>query len=216
MPNPAPRLGRPRDSQIDRAVLVAARELLTESGYTRVTMDATAARAGVGKAAIYRRFASKAELLFAAAVHGMDIEPPPDSGSLRGDLYAMARLIHERLSSPAAREVIPALLAEMSRDAGLADRLQSTFVARERRDLALIVERARQRGELRRAPESALVHLLLGGPLFLAPLVLTHPMDSAQLDAIASVVAAGLIAHTDEPSPETATEETSTAETSTD
>jgi AcrR family transcriptional regulator len=201
MPNHTPRLGRPRDSQIDQAVLVAARELLTESGYARVTMDATAARAGVGKAAIYRRFGSKAELLFAAAVHGMDIEPPADAGSLRGDLHAMAQVIHDRLSSPAAREVIPALLAEMSRDTGLADRLQNTFVARERRDLALIVERAQQRGELRRAPDPALVHLLLGGPLFLAPLVFPRPMDSAQLDVIASVVAAGLVAHTGGPSP---------------
>ncbi|MEV6958169.1 TetR/AcrR family transcriptional regulator [Streptomyces sp. NPDC051207] len=195
MQNSASRLGRPRDSQIDQAVLVAARELLAEAGYTRVTMDATAARAGVGKAAIYRRFGSKAELLFAAAVHGMDIEPPPDSGSLREDLCAMARIIHERLSSPAAREVIPALLAEMSRDAELAARLQNTFVARERRDLAAIVERALHRGELRRAPDPALAHLLLGGPLFLAPLVTPHPMDSAQLDTVASVVAAGLIAH---------------------
>ncbi|MEU1128937.1 TetR/AcrR family transcriptional regulator [Streptomyces sp. NPDC005900] len=198
MPSQAPRMGRPRDSQIDQAVLLAARELLTETGYTRVTMDATAARAGVGKAAIYRRFGSKAELLFAAAVHGMDIEPPPDSGSLRDDLRAMARVIHERLSSPAAREVIPALLAEMSRDAELAARLRNTFVARERRDLAAIIERAMQRGELHRASDPALAHMLLGGPLFLALLVLPSPMNGAQLDVVASVVAAGLIAHADE------------------
>ncbi|MFF2654265.1 TetR/AcrR family transcriptional regulator [Streptomyces sp. NPDC058045] len=192
MQNPAPRLGRPRDSHIDQAVLAAARELLAESGYVGVTMAATAARAGVGKAAIYRRFDSKAELLFAATLHGMDIEPPADSGSLRGDLRAMARVIHERLTSPAARQVIPPLLAEMSHDAELTGRLQNTFVASERRDLAVIVERARKRGELRRAPDPALAHLLLGGPIFLALLVLPDPMDTARLDAIASAVAAGL------------------------
>ncbi|MER6615492.1 TetR/AcrR family transcriptional regulator [Streptomyces xantholiticus] len=194
-----PRPGRPRDSHIDQAVLKAARELLAESGYTRVTMDATAARAGVGKAAIYRRFGSKAELLFAAAVHGMDIEPPADSGSLRGDLRAMAQVIHERLATPAAREVTPALLAEMSRDPALAARLQSTFVARERRDLEVIMERAHQRGELSRPGDPALAHLLLGGPLFVALLVLPGPLDEDRLDDIASVIAAGLIAHASGP-----------------
>ncbi|GGW22409.1 TetR/AcrR family transcriptional regulator [Streptomyces xantholiticus] len=195
-----PRQGRPRDSQIDQAVLKAARELLAESGYSRVTMDATAARAGVGKAAIYRRFGSKAELLFAAAVHDMDIEPPADSGSLRGDLRAMAQIIHGRLATPAAREVTPALLAEASRDPALAARLQSTFVAREHRDLEVIMERAHRRGELSRPVDPALAHLLLGGPLFVALLVLTGPLDEGRLDDIASVIAAGLIAHTAGPS----------------
>jgi AcrR family transcriptional regulator len=194
MPNSGPQLGRPRDSQIDRTVLRAARELLAEAGYARVTMDATAARAGVGKAAIYRRFGSKAELLFAAAVHGMDIEPPPDSGSLRGDLRAMAGIIHNRLSGPAAREVTPALLAEMARDESLAARFRSTFIAREQRDLAAILERAERRGELPRALDPALAHLLLGGPLFVALLAFRHPVDDALLDDVASVIAAGLIA----------------------
>ncbi|MBP2327557.1 AcrR family transcriptional regulator [Kibdelosporangium banguiense] len=199
MPNPAPRLGRPRDSQTDQAVLLAARELLAESGYSRVTMDATAARAGVGKAAIYRRFGSKAELLFAAAVHGMDIEPPADSGSLRSDLRAMAHVIHERLTTPAAREVIPAVLAEASRDPALAARFQSTFVAQERRDLEAIMERAWRRGELSRPVDPTLAHLLLGGPLFVALFVFPHPLDEDRLDDIASVIAAGLIAHTTGP-----------------
>lgn len=198
MLKPGPRPGRPRNSQIDQAVLEAARELLAESGYGGVTMDATAARAGVGKAAIYRRFGSKAELLFAAAVHGVDIEPPADSGSLRGDLRAMADVIQERLGSPAARQVTPALLAELSRDPALAERLQNTFVASEREDLATIMERAQQRGELSRPVDPALAHLLLGGPLFVALFVFPGPLDEDRLDEIAAVIAAGLIARTAE------------------
>ena len=73
-------LGRPRDVGIDAAIAAAARELLAEVGYAKVTMDATAARAATSKAAIYRRFKSKAELLFAAAVHGADTQVPADIG----------------------------------------------------------------------------------------------------------------------------------------
>ncbi|MFG2293823.1 TetR/AcrR family transcriptional regulator [Streptomyces sp. NPDC048603] len=199
MQNPEQRMGRPRDHQIDQAVLQAARELLTEAGYSRVTMDATAARAGVGKAAIYRRFGSKAELLFAAAVHGMDIEPPPDTGSLRGDLRAMTRLIHERLSNPAAREVTPSLMAEMARDPSLVTRFQNTFIARERRDLTAILERAELRGELARPLDPLLAHLMLGGPLFLALLAFHQPVDEPLLDDLADVLAAGLIARAASP-----------------
>ncbi|WP_406273535.1 TetR/AcrR family transcriptional regulator [Streptomyces sp. NBC_00191] len=201
MPNPTPRLGRPRDSQIDSTVLRAARELLAEVGYTRVTMDSIAARAAVGKAAIYRRFGSKAELLFAAAVHGMDIEPPPDTGSLREDIAAMARLIRDRLSAPAARVVTPALMVEMSRDSTLVSRFQSTFIAQERRDLAAILGRAEARGELPGPMDPTLAHLLLGGPLFLALFAFHLPVDDTLLDDLASVVAAGLTAHAGDTTP---------------
>lgn len=193
----AQRLGRPRDSQIDEAVLCAARELLSEVGYARVTMDATAARARVGKAAIYRRFGSKAELLFTAAVHGMDIEPPQDTGSLRGDLHALARLIHGRLSSRSAAEVTPALMAEMSRSPELVARFQETFVAREREDLAVILQRAEERGELARPLDPELPHLLLGGALTVALLTFRQPVDEGLLADLTWVIAAGLIARAD-------------------
>ncbi|MFP3986617.1 TetR/AcrR family transcriptional regulator [Streptomyces sp. E11-3] len=199
--NPPPRLGRPRDSQIDGTVLTAARELLAEVGYARVTMDGIATRAGVGKAAIYRRFGSKAELLFAAAVHGMDIEPPADTGSLRGDIRAMAGLVRERLSAPAARVVTPALMVEMGRDPSLVARFQSTFIAQERQDLTAILGRATERGELPGPQDPTLAHLLLGGPLFLALFAFHLPVDDALLDELAATIAAGLIARANEPAP---------------
>ncbi|ORT57352.1 TetR/AcrR family transcriptional regulator [Streptomyces sp. CB03238] len=201
MPDSGQQLGRPRDSHIDHAVLAAARELLAEVGYARVTMDATAARARVGKAAIYRRFGSKAELLFAAAVHDMSIEPPPDTGSLRADLHALARLIHERLTNPLARQVIPALLAETARSPELATRLQQTFVAQQRADFAALLARAEHRGELPQPLDPALAHLLLSGPVFMALFAFQDPLDDAMLGAIASATAAGLIARATGPGP---------------
>jgi AcrR family transcriptional regulator len=187
-------LGRPRDVGIDAAIFVATRELLAEVGYAQVTMDATAARAGTSKAAIYRRFKSKAELLFAAAVHGADIQVPADTGSLRGDLLALGRRIRSDMSSPAAREVAPHVIAEISRSPEVSQRLRSVFVASERDEIEAILGRAVRRGELPRMPNVATVHHLLGGALFFTIFVVDEAIDDAALTDVVDVMAAGLTA----------------------
>lgn len=200
MKNASPGMGRPRNTGIDEAVKAAARELLAEVGYAGVTMDATAARAGTSKAAIYRRYQSKAELLFAAAVHGSDTNPP-DTGSLRGDLLALGRAIRSVMSSPAAREVAPHVIAEIGKSPELSRRLREVFVAAELDEIATILEHAVDRGELSRRAEVSATHRLLGGALFFAIFVVDEPPDDADLAQIVDVLAAGLIATTTMPSP---------------
>jgi AcrR family transcriptional regulator len=185
-------LGRPRDVGIDAAILVAARELLADVGYAQVTMDATAARAGTSKAAIYRRFKSKAELLFAAAVHGADIQVPADTGSLRGDLLALGQRIRSDMSSPAAREVAPHVIAEISRSPDVSRRLRSVFVASERDEIEAILGRAVRRKELPRMPKVETVHRLLGGALFFTIFVVDEAVDDAALTEVVDVITAGL------------------------
>jgi AcrR family transcriptional regulator len=185
-------VGRPRDADIDAAVLVAARELLAEVGYAQVTMDATAARAGTSKAAIYRRFKSKAELLFAAAVHGSDMGAPADTGSLSGDLFALGRTIRADMSAPAAREVAPNVLVEISRSPHVSARLRDVFVAGERHQIDAILTRAVRRGELARMPDVDTVHRMLGGALFFTIFVIGEPIDDAALATVADVIAAGV------------------------
>lgn len=185
-------LGRPRNIGIDAAILVAARELLAEVGYAQVTMDATAARAGTSKAAIYRRFKSKAELLFAAAMHTSNIELPPDTGSFRGDLLALARRIRSNMSAPAAREVAPQVLAEISRSPEVSQRLRTVFVATERAEIEAILTRATKRGELTRMPSVATVHRMLGGALFFTIFVIDETIDDAELAAVIDALSAGL------------------------
>jgi AcrR family transcriptional regulator len=187
-------LGRPRDVGIDAAILVAARELLADVGYAQVTMDATAARAGTSKAAIYRRFKSKAELLFAAAVHGADTQVPADTGSLRGDLLALGQRIRSDMSSPAAREVAPHVIAEISRSPDVSRRLRSVFVASERHEIEAILDRAVRRKELPRMPNVETVHRLLGGALFFTIFVVDEAIDDTALTEVIDVIAAGLTA----------------------
>lgn len=87
------RRGRRRDPARDATILDAALAELAESGFAGMTTDAVAARAGVGKAAMYRRWPSKAELALdaLARLDGATIDPEalPDTGSLRGDLRAI-------------------------------------------------------------------------------------------------------------------------------
>ncbi len=84
-------VGRPRDGTLDTAVLRATQDLLLEQGFDRLSLEAVAVRAGVGKAAIYRRWTGKTELVVAAVADLTRVPDIPDTGDLREDLLASAR-----------------------------------------------------------------------------------------------------------------------------
>jgi AcrR family transcriptional regulator len=192
MTPPTQGVGRPRDADIDAAVLSAARELLAEVGYESVTMDATAARAGTSKAAIYRRFSSKAEMLFTAMLHGANIEPPQDTGTLYGDLLALATEIRAQLSGPHARAVASGIIAEINRSPEVARQLRDTFTTAERALIAAILDRAADRREIDGMASPETVHRLIGGGLIATALAFGEDPDDDALAAMVAVVAAGL------------------------
>jgi AcrR family transcriptional regulator len=82
--------GRPRSAERDSALLEATQDLLVEVGYDRLSMDAVAARCRASKATIYRRWSSKQELVLDAVSALHHRQPTPDTGTLRGDLIAVA------------------------------------------------------------------------------------------------------------------------------
>ena len=94
-------MGRPKDARADRAILETTLELIAERGAHAFRTEDVAARAGVGKGAIYRRYRSKEELVTAAVAALVREEiAVPDTGSTRGDLLALMR---RPSSSTAAR-----------------------------------------------------------------------------------------------------------------
>ncbi|MFC3492999.1 TetR/AcrR family transcriptional regulator [Glycomyces rhizosphaerae] len=192
MSEPKQPVGRPRDSQIDHAIASATRALLVERGYAKLTVDAVASRAGIGKAAIYRRFATKQEMIFAATVHDMEEQPPPDSGSLRGDLAAICDIIAEQLST-APPDVLHGLLADIHGDQALGARFSGSFIERERFVIDTVLSRAVERGELAAKPDTAIVHALLLGPIFYWILILIG--DHGALPDLSRTVA-GMVADT--------------------
>src|SRR5262249_61586247 len=78
------------DDSLDETIVEAAAALLAEVGYEAMSMDAVAARAGVGKATIYRRWSGKAPLVLdTVRARGFQLEEGPDTGGLRGDLIEL-------------------------------------------------------------------------------------------------------------------------------
>lgn len=190
--------GRPRDSRVDHKILQTTRELIEEAGYPALTVDQVAGRAGVGKAAIYRRYASKAEMAFAATMHGQWPPPLTDTGSLHGDLLALARAFHRRTATPAARHVAPALINELAGNPELADRFEDTFLAAEHATLTEIIERAVRRGELAGPIDPAIAHLLLLGSLAGGLYIINLTIDDTTLTDLATAAAAGMTALADQ------------------
>lgn len=102
--------GRPRDAQLHAALLAATQELLLEQGFDRLSMESVAARAGVGKAAIYRRWPGKTALVVAAVADLGQAPSVPDTGSLRGDLLACGRTY---IRSTRTQQILAGLMTAM-------------------------------------------------------------------------------------------------------
>lgn len=102
--------GRPRDANVHAALLTGTQELLLEQGFDRLSVGAVAARAGVGKAAIYRRWKGKSELVVAAVADLAQAPSVPDTGSLREDLLACGRAL---IQDDRTRAVLAGLMTAM-------------------------------------------------------------------------------------------------------
>src|SRR5882724_3495319 len=114
-PRPRPRKARPRtggrSARVVTEVLSATLEVFAEQGYAGVSVEAVAARAGVNKTTIYRRWPTKAELLGAALFSLRDEEPEaPNTGSLREDLLTVLRRLVARAETPRYRAITQSFL----------------------------------------------------------------------------------------------------------
>lgn len=138
-----PRVEGPREGQI----LDAALSLLQEVGYDRLTMDAVAQAARAGKATLYRRWQSKAELVVDAAARVKGFPDPPAGTDLRSDLLAMA-CGPGGLTDTASTALLAALITAMHRDAELAGVFQRRFVGPRMAIVREVMHRAADRGEL--------------------------------------------------------------------
>jgi AcrR family transcriptional regulator len=183
--------GRPREARIDAAVRDAVHELLAREGYAGTTIERVAAHAGVGRGAVYRRWRSKAEMIFAAVVHSAELPAPVDSGTLEDDLVALAERIAELTGTDQARAALAGLVAELAGDPELAKALEDRLFGAERRYVALILERACGRGELGRGADPELVRRLLVGPIAFTPLF--TPTAQPRPRDVARLVSAGLL-----------------------
>jgi AcrR family transcriptional regulator len=186
------RIGRPRDEGARSAILTATMEVLGEVGFGGLTIDAVAARAGVGKATIYRRWDSKERLtLDAIAEARADDSPVPDTGSLRADLLEVYGGMVEQMGDPSNSAVMAGLMAEATVNRELAAAL-ADFVSDRRERTRVVVRRGIERGELPVGTDVDLLIDLLSGPLLSRALFTMAPVDQALLETLVDVVIGGL------------------------
>lgn len=185
---PAARPGRPRDERVDRAIVTAALAVMAESGIGEMRMDEVAARAGVGKAAIYRRFDSKDDMVAAAIGEFVSEIVVPDTDSTRTDLVQLMREAVVLYRKTIAGKLMPSLVEAMRRDAELARIVRERFLAPRRLALTEVLERGIARGDLRADLDVELTLDVLGGPLFYRLLITGGPLDERLVQGVVDLI----------------------------
>lgn len=161
------RPGRPRSEKKRRAILDAARQLLIEEGYPNLYLEHVAARAGVGKATIYRRWGSKEEL---AQELLAELASPhiaiPDLGDTRQEMLAAVVNPMQAVTMTEFGPVIRALLSQIAINPTIGDPFRETVVAARREEIARVIRRGIARGDLRPDADAGIATELLVGPVY--------------------------------------------------
>ncbi|XLE07245.1 TetR/AcrR family transcriptional regulator [Streptomyces sp. Pv4-95] len=197
------RTGRPRSVETDRAILDATRAALVDLGWGKLTMGEVAARAGVAKTTLYRRWANKNELVVDAVAVLFDELELPDRGCLQADIEGVVLQFGALLARPETKTALMAVVAESTTDDALRERIRSAIVDRQKRLVVLGRERAQVRGELppdtpgadgalAAAQAIGLIFDLIAGAIVHRTLVSAEPVDVAWARQLSTVLLQGL------------------------
>src|SRR4029453_8254678 len=193
----------PRAERSNKAILDATRELLADNGDVgSLTVEAVAARSGVAKTTIYRRWRDKWELALDAVI--IDMPPrfadPIDVGDTRKELVTFVQAAIKNLSSPPSGPAMQGLISQIATDPELGRVYRQRVVEPRRAQLRPVIERGIARGDLRPDTDVDLVHELLLGAIFYRLL-----LSGGQLDRKLSTRLAEPIPHGFSPTAKTTT-----------
>jgi len=158
--------GRPRSTQVHEAILQSALQLLSEAGYERMSIEAVAAHAGVGKTTIYRRWNSKEELVVDALASVKPRQEVPDSGNVREDILLWVEAFVTSAQTPFERQMLSLLIGTLSNNPPLAERYWSKYAAPIYETLTAVLKRGQGRGEIRRDIDLTVLLDVLSGTIF--------------------------------------------------
>ncbi|MDG4668199.1 TetR/AcrR family transcriptional regulator [Mycobacterium sp. 236(2023)] len=187
-----------RTAAVRAAVLTAAAELLTETGLHALDLTAVADRAGVGKTTVYRRWGTVPALVADLLADMAETSTArPATGSLRGDLLSVAKLIQRTLADRRQGELFKAILAAATCDAATAAALAGFYRSRLA-ELAPVVDDAVARGEAPEGTDGEEVIRHISAPLYyrlMTDITPPRPRDAQRaVDATLAAVAAGVFA----------------------
>lgn len=173
---------------ITQALTRAFFEEWAERGYGALSLENVARRAGVGKAALYRRWRSKADMagdtLSAVGVAITEVEA---TGSLKGDILALLFSIRRVLRHPVVRRIVPDVHAEISRSSDLRAAVRP-FQAARRQHVHLMIDRAMARGELAPPIDYEMVADLIAAPIYWRQVVTGGRADRRYVETLATVL----------------------------
>jgi AcrR family transcriptional regulator len=160
--------GRPRSAQSHQAMLQATLELLAEVGFNAMSIDAIAARAGVGKTTIYRRYNGKEELVADAIESIREEIVIPDTGNLRDDIEALIEKAAQITLSPLGRQTVAMIISSASSNPEFAQIYWTKYLQPRRQAFAVVLARAKARNEVQESLDSGLVFDVLSGIMLYA------------------------------------------------
>jgi AcrR family transcriptional regulator len=187
------RPGRPRSEQADHAILSAALDLFAESGPDALCIEQVAAKAGVGKATIYRRWPGKEDMLVDALGSLGTHLPVPQGRSVRADLVALLNAICKEAADPRRSRLFALLQGEGLRYPRLMAKYVETVVRPQRDVVRSILRRGVATGELRENTDIDAATFLLNGAV-LASMYGPEPTDARYAKRVVEELLRGLAA----------------------
>ncbi|MCW3063746.1 MAG: hypothetical protein JWN32_918 [Solirubrobacterales bacterium] len=178
-----------RASRRREAILDATRELLAELGVQGLTVEGVAARAGVAKTTIYRRWRSKDELALAVLIDMVEqFVSVPDLDDTRDELVAFVESAVRILGTTLMGRVMRGLVSDLAADPELARAFRERVVATRVAEVHRLVERGIERGDLRPDTDRELMHEMLFGPVYYRLMLSGAPLEDGLAERVVDAV----------------------------
>lgn len=156
-----------KQESVTLAIEKALFEEWVEKGYASISLESVAKRAGVGKAAIYRRWPSKFELVTELVNKvGTDLIYIPDTGSLKEDIFQLLKQLRRLLRHRKIKQILPDLHAEMGRNSTLTQAIRGNVQIQRRQSGETLIQRAIERNEISQDTNIEMILDLLGSMIY--------------------------------------------------
>lgn len=179
-----------RNARVLRSIERATVDELVERGYAGLTIESIAARAGVHRTTIYRRWPDRRALVLHALL-GLtrDELPIPDTGDFVRDMVVFGEALNEYLARPYVRTILATAITATEDFAELCEQFWSRRLMRARD----IVRRARERGEVASDCRESVPIDMLAGPIYMRRLIQDDPMSGAEIEEMVRLITAGIV-----------------------
>ena len=183
-----------RSERTEAAILAATRDLLAQGGVRELTVEGVAARSGVAKTTIYRRWRSRDELALAVLIDMVQtVAPVPARGDTRSELLALVKGAVRVLGKTLMGTVMQGLVSELATNSELAHAFRERVVALRMHEVEQVLQRGIERGDLRTDIDISLTQEMLFGPIYYRLLLSGAPLDRGLAERIVDAVMPGLV-----------------------